>query len=316
MAKRSLVETFWLERWCLPVVGILWVQIVFCAVLAIWYGFSQPPPFEKYGLYFLAGIAFVGTGKMLWHLRHFPDEPMAQLRNQDWSRYKHFIAAIVLLWLQWVILTYSKAMLPLPGGFWADHLLIQADQIIFGTDPWKLTGVAGPVMTAIYHLWAPTIIAAFCWRFYASGPEREPALISIFLIIGGLGSILQYSLPAVGPIFLEREGLGTQFSGAEWPAVAVRASNYLWEAYASDYIDFASGISAFPSIHVATAVWLALAVARPWAWVYPAVILVGSVMTGWHYAIDGIAAAMLAIGVHLLVRKFVCTNDTTSTSLQ
>ena len=56
-----------------------------------------------------------------------------------------------------------------------------------------------------------------------------------------------------------------------------------------------------PSLHVAVALWLALVI-RSYlprlqfiGWAYFAVILVGSVYLGWHYALDGIVAVMITL---------------------
>jgi drug/metabolite transporter (DMT)-like permease len=59
-----------------------------------------------------------------------------------------------------------------------------------------------------------------------------------------------------------------------------------------------------PSIHVACAVWLALVLRIPVAWVYPALIFLGSVILGWHYASDGIVAAFGALVCWALAGRY------------
>lgn len=61
------------------------------------------------------------------------------------------------------------------------------------------------------------------------------------------------------------------------------------------------GISAMPSLHVATAVLFALTAWRiHWVlgvlfWFYALVIQMGSVHLGWHYAVDGYVGATVAL---------------------
>ena len=73
----------------------------------------------------------------------------------------------------------------------------------------------------------------------------------------------------------------------------------LWDGYIGKIP--ALGISAMPSMHNASAVLFALAfrqVSKRLGWffaAYAAVILVGSVHLGWHYAIDGYAGVVIAV---------------------
>lgn len=293
------------ERWTKIAIAVLVIQLLFCLTIALAFDFREPPPFEKYGRYFLLGLVIAGAGKIVLSLRDRPERPVANLFTLDWSKYKMLVGAVVLLWLQWVLLTWSKAMLPLPAGMWADIPLADFERSILGADAWTFLPPSGVVMTAIYHLWAPTIILTYCWRAYKYDQRRASSMLSIFLIIGFLGTFGQYAMPSGGPIFFERLGYGDRFAAIEWSSTVVNASNHLWAAFEGNYIAFATGISAMPSIHVATSVWFAYAVGRWWAWLYPVVIFLGSIMTGWHYAIDGLAAAIGSAIMIFLARKLV-----------
>lgn len=301
----SLFGAMHRERWVIAAITFLVMQALFCLTIAIRYDFSEPPPFAKYGKYFLLGIMMVGVAKMVRHLRDKPEHPIAHLRVQNWTKYRAFVGAVILLWLQWVLLTWAKAMLPLPAGMWADIPLADFERGLLGRDAWTFLPSSGVVMTAIYHLWAPTIIFTYCWRVYKADERRDASLLAIFFTVGALGTIGQYALPSGGPIFFERLGYGDRFEAIEWAGPVVRASNHLWSAFEGNYISFATGISAMPSIHVATSVWFAFAIGRWWAWTYPVVIFLGSIMTGWHYAIDGIAATIGAILMFQLAKLMV-----------
>ncbi|WP_352599348.1 phosphatase PAP2 family protein [Mesorhizobium sp. M0488] len=63
------------------------------------------------------------------------------------------------------------------------------------------------------------------------------------------------------------------------------------------------GISAFPSIHVASSVLFALYATRlsprlgVAMWIFAAIIMLGSVVLGWHYAPDGYAGILISVAI-------------------
>ena len=87
---------------------------------------------------------------------------------------------------------------------------------------------------------------------------------------------------------------------AAYPLGSTLTKEYLWDIYQGGY-DIPGGISAMPSMHNAQATLFAAAgyrVSRRLGHVmlaYAAIIFVGSIHLGWHYAIDGIAGALLAL---------------------
>lgn len=66
------------------------------------------------------------------------------------------------------------------------------------------------------------------------------------------------------------------------------------------------GVAAFPSLHVAFQTYVFLWMRRLWVYgeivfgVFALVILIGSVVTGWHYLIDGFAGILLAAASYLI----------------
>lgn len=86
---------------------------------------------------------------------------------------------------------------------------------------------------------------------------------------------------------------------------------YLWSLYESGRVGIGSGISAFPSVHVAVTTINALfisEVSRRFGillWAYVAFIIMSSVYLGWHYAIDGYVSVVCVTAIYWGLRKLV-----------
>ena len=146
------------------------------------------------------------------------------------------------------------------------------------------------------------VCGAFVANFLGRRPNREQALLAFFLTVGLLGVFGQYLLPSGGPIFWERLGFGDRFAAIEIPNRTLGAADKLWAAYQGHAISFASGISAFPSIHVATTAWIAITMRHWLGYAYLAVIFFGSIILGWHYALDGVAGIAGALICYALAK--------------
>ena len=146
-------------------------------------------------------------------------------------------------------------------------------------------------------------------------PVLKFALGALAWLVVGVGGA--FALSSVGPIFYDRAFGGETFSALTQALhtaapIAVRTSDLMWQFHVTDAPAVATGISAMPSMHVGLSLWLAL-ISRgrryaPLAWIYYAIIWLGSVHLGWHYFSDGLvaSAAMLlswrAAGTLLLSR--------------
>lgn len=290
------------RNWMLPAALCLAVQFFFVASLALAAGFNQPPPFVKYAETAACLVAFIAGCRAAWSLGTLPDKPTRYLASLDWSRHVGFAKAMVFVWMQFVLLTWAKAMLPVATSMWADVPLANFEAYLFGSDVWRLLPAAPWWLDMIYLAWAPTVGFAFAAHYFGERSNRPTVLLSLFLTIGILGTFGQYLLPSGGPIFFERLGLGDRFADMPFMWQSAHASDKLWMAYQGNYISFATGISAFPSIHVATSAWMAVSFRHWFAYLYFLTIFLGSVMIGWHYALDGIAGALGAVFCYALAR--------------
>lgn len=287
-------------KWMGAAAAFVGLQLCVAAMLALSIGFYAPPPFVKYALTALIPVLLYGAGFALWNLRNGPDEPFKHLASLDWTPFRNFVSAMGLVWLQFVALTWMKAMLAVSGPMWADPVLAEAEAALFGADVWRLLPAPWRPLEVLYLLWPLAVCASFTALFFM---RRQTSLLAFFLTVGILGTFGQYLLPSGGPVFYERLGYGDRFAAMEIPGRTTYLTSMLWQAYQGHAINFATGISAFPSIHVATSAWIAISFRRWWAYAYLALIFFGSIILGWHYALDGIAGAIGAVLCYALARK-------------
>ena len=127
------------------------------------------------------------------------------------------------------------------------------------------------------------------------------------------------SISSAGPVYYGRvTGLADPYAplmdylhavAGQYPVWALKVQDSLWATYQAGGTDFGSGISAMPSLHVATSVLFVLV-----AWrtnrllgigfaIFALLIQVGSVHLAWHYAIDGYLSAALMIPIWLVAGR-------------
>jgi len=225
---------------------------------------------------------------------------------------------ILLISLTGYVFLSFKVNIPNFAPFSWDHAFAKIDRLLFfGYDPWVLThwvfpGLDGAVyLDAAYVLWF--VVMNLCNVSVALLPMRNHTRLTYLLAYGinGVigGGFIAIMMPAVGPVYMEKitgdptfvplMDLLYQYSHLT-ELRALRLQEILWESYANPDVD-PLGISAFPSMHVemaATFACLGFAVNRVIGWTlaaFTAIILIGSVHLGWHYAIDGIGGIALAL---------------------
>ncbi|MDX8500284.1 phosphatase PAP2 family protein [Mesorhizobium sp. VK4C] len=195
--------------------------------------------------------------------------------------------------------------------FYADTALMAIDKAIHGgVDAWSFFhpmlgfGPLTSLLNLLYNLWfAEVFIVLFCVVF-STGNERlrSQYLVTFVLTWALLGNVLATAFASVGPAFAMPFYGDTTFSplmdylqttNATYPVVALDTQKYLLANAGLDGPRWGSGISAFPSIHVATAtlnaiyLWRFGGMLRWGSIAFLIVIQLGSVHLGWHYAVDG-----------------------------
>ncbi|MEN3973122.1 phosphatase PAP2 family protein [Sphingomicrobium sp. XHP0235] len=281
-------------RWQWIASGIIALQLTAVAALA-----AQAPHLPPVSSYLLiAGVFAVGLAYLTACL-----SLLVFKRPIPWQWIAHASAGFALVAVEWALIAWFKGMVPIVVGFTADRWLADLDQVLFFSDPWTLShaalGWASPAIDLAYVTWSPLKIAALMALILLPRTADRNRLMIVYFLIVSIGTALQYLAPSAGPVFYDRIGLGARFSDLPLLPWVERASDYLWNDYQNPQMGFGTGISAFPSMHVAIACWIALVVRSQaprfqwFAWVYLLVITVGSVHLGWHYAVDGLASLIL-----------------------
>ncbi|SFO75289.1 PAP2 superfamily protein [Mesorhizobium sp. NFR06] len=279
------------------------------------------------GAYFwIAGCAYA-TYRLLWLA--FVERATSPLRLLLGSLYQlladrrrianglNGLAAIMAFASGFAVLKGAIAVL---APFSWDQTLAQSSvELHFGRAAfqWLWWIVESPLaiylLNLCYNLWFAVLLALVFSSIAAARDSllRHQFLLSFMLVwlIGGFVIALAFS--SAGPCYYGRLGLGDLFqplmdalqsANRQYPIWALSVQESLWSGQMGS-TSGRMGISAFPSIHVASSVLFALYVTRLSTslgivmWAFAAIIMVGSVLLGWHYALDGYAGALISITI-------------------
>jgi hypothetical protein len=199
-------------------------------------------------------------------------------------------------------------------------------ELHFGQHPWQWLDIENPAVTRLlesaYAFWGVLLVAvpfAVVLRRPTSA-ARSRFLISMILVFILLGNIAAGAFMSAGPFWFEftgarrndYAGLFAYLTQADpnGDFSAINFQRYLWQAYINGATQLGTGISAFPSIHVAVAslyalhAWSLGRLARIAAVAYLLMIMVGAVHLGWHYSLDCYAGFLGAALIYGAVGAF------------
>lgn len=195
-------------------------------------------------------------------------------------------------------------------GFRYDPVLAQLDEALHRGPAWHM--FAGLLRSPsalrsidwLYMFWFLALVLVIVWLSWTGRRAlRARALLSFLLIWIFGGTIAAWALASAGPCYSDapqyRE-LIARLDDVGFPLWARFNQRGIWAAQQADQWLAFGGVSAMPSMHVAVAVWMAVVV-----WhrsrrlgalltVYACIVQIGSVVLGWHYAIDGYIGAAIA----------------------
>lgn len=243
-----------------------------------------------------------------------------------------------LMFFQGSFTSVKNALPLLQGGFPHDQFQADIDAWLhFGIDPWQLVhgfGATDTVRTILewnYNVvWF--IICFGALFFVATSPRarhvRTRYMVMFMLVWVVCGNLLAGLFLSAGPVFYnevtgdtERFGQLVEFlagSGNDFSS-ATAFQSYLWRLYETRQAGFGSGISAFPSVHVALITMNALFLNDVskrlgyGAFAYAGVIVASSVYLGWHYAIDGYVSIVVVAAMHYICKRLMSARRGIST---
>jgi hypothetical protein len=197
-----------------------------------------------------------------------------------------------------------------------DAKLAAADRLLHGgVDPWRLIHpVVGNyhltvALDTAYWMWFVVIGFVLGWVLLTRRRQlRAQFLLAWVLMWVVLGTIMAHAFASGGPAFyaglVDGQNPYSELMAAlaavheREPLVALNLQSQVWDnAVAGGGMHWLS-MSAMPSLHVAIAVLFALSMFRVhWLlgtvfWGFAAIIQLGSVYLGWHYALDGYVGAV------------------------
>jgi hypothetical protein len=226
--------------------------------------------------------------------------------------------------------TWAKCSIPFAVGYGWERTWADADRFIFGTDAWVIAHALSPAWAAPAWTFFYAVIWGFALVFsgaligcFASRRLTATFYTSLMLswLIGGI--LLAYLLSAAGPVFahLADPALGPRFAPlrADLSALlgqdnlVITSQRYLAAGMNMKIAAKGGGISAMPSMHIATATICVLA-ARGKRWFWPALLFLaltffGSVYLGYHYAVDAPVAAVVALPCWMFASKLYATRS-------
>ena len=307
--------------------------------LALWLGSEDKIVLFMYLRMWLSGVAAV---TLLWlllrHLpaaiRQSPDRPLSGLFARVVADVTpRGVAGALLVALQALLMgvfTSAKNLLTDLTAYVWDSPFAAIDAYVHGgVDPWRLFT---PILS---HPWALHLVEHFYltgWMTMLVGvpatvalsrsmaPIRVRVFITYVLCWIVVGNVLAGIFMSAGPAYFGeitgdadryRQLLDYVAATAGLTHSAWDIQRALWDAYASGHVAFGSGISAFPSMHVSMAtLWVIVGfqVSRRLglaAIVFLVFIQCGSVMLGWHYAIDGYASILITCALWAIVGRLM-----------
>jgi hypothetical protein len=209
-----------------------------------------------------------------------------------------------------------KNLIPTLNPFSWDKTFMELDRFLhFGSLPheYVLPFLGGSFVLSffigLYNSWMflmymVLLIACF---MRPDSQVRMQYFFAVILTWAVGGTLIATLFSSAGPVYYGNLGLGDTYDALlrhldqrdETSFVTVtEAQDMLWSFYAAE--NSLSGISAFPSMHVASSVLMAL-FAFNWTRLagylmstFAFFIMIGSVLLAWHYAVDGYAGLVIA----------------------
>ena len=228
-------------------------------------------------------------------------------------------AALVVFTYGWI-----KLVVPVVHPELFDQALWDLDQLLFfGAAPavFVLDLFGNPAMLRVIdwsyaNIFAASVVIASA--YFLSEPSRRirVAFANGYALLWIAGAWLYLLVPSLGPAYrfpdIWMAHGDTLRRTQTFQALLMR--NYqdvlrAWNGEPHRPISIIFGIGAFPSLHVAFQTYVFLWMRRLWTsgevlfGIFVVAIFLGSMITGWHYFIDGVAGLLLALACYKLFSR-------------
>lgn len=309
-------------------IGVSIAIVILTVVFGLYSGFR---PISLQGV--IANLFFQGTGVLAISMAallvglalHRPPSPFDFVRTHPFIRHKsrRLVQAIPILIAASVFLPAFSALKSQVGTLYPyvwDPFFIELDIAIHGTDPWRiLQPVIGyPFITFIiamaYQIWILLlyIMLPLLCIWMRSRILAGQVLTSYFMCWFVIGGLFANLFASVGPCFVDPFFGNRHFvplmdylnaANEHYPLMFLDVQASLIEWQQKGESELGRGISAMPSMHVSVALLFYLAtrqLSKVAGWffgVFFLIILIGSVHTGYHYAVDGYASIILTLAI-------------------
>lgn len=309
------------------------VRLAFCVGVYVLSAFILDPQSfvalsRIYGENFIAAVPIllvggVGTAALIFG-RQAPTRYAVELLRTRW---RSCVPVLLFFLIGMTAFSTHKSMIPRIVPFYADPWLADVDEWIHGAAPWELAHRLDHDLWAYFVFkcydvlwfaqWLGMILFVAMW---SDRIARIRYLWAVALTISIVGTLLALLLSSVGPIYYDHFVGGDRFgdlrvamSGLESSVIVREYAEYLLTLHTTGNAGLGGGISVMPSLHVALATLNAyfLSSLNRWlgvlGWIFAALIMYGSVYTGWHYAVDGyvsiIVVSVIWWGTGRLIRE-------------
>jgi len=254
-----------------------------------------------------------------WMLaRHRPARPIRFTTEllKRWRPHERLVVALPALVALGVFISAFgslKSAIPRMEPYHLDPLFSHMDTAIHGEAPWRLLQpiLGHPLFSFIlngaYELWMAVFYLALCAvAIWVDELELRRRFLTAFVLCWVLlGNLAATLLASVGPCFYGAFYHADPYVGlmgylhqanSVFPMVTLQVQDQLIAWARAGMPGLGRGISAMPSVHVATACLLMLLgwkIGPRWGvagTVFLLVIMIGSIHLGFHYAVDGYAS--------------------------
>jgi hypothetical protein len=313
------------KRFTRQIIGITAFGVGLAYTAAWYFGRAAPKLFQVYAGVSLFALVIIGAGALLGYTASLFVKGERRPFGLVWAKAAQYLTPaaladrvlpILLVFSYFSAFSVFKSLIPTIHPFVWDATFSDLDRLLFGTDPWRLThAVLGPSATKAidlaYVTWFPGFACVVFWHsVFAPFEQKRRFFLTFFGCWGILGVIAATTFSSAGPCFLSLIHHPYAERYPFFPLQYGRSSqgvmDYLAQGYRKGDFGVAKGISAFPSMHISVVALYLVSARKPWtllfASIYFLLIFVGSIHLGWHYASDGIFAAIGTFLIYSMTR--------------